>query len=328
MQYLYDLLEIFPTEIKDQIPLENYEELIEIVLDFGRHPELRFNNYILPITSVEVTLDHINYCISKLGPFSGDDRAGLERSLHRISAIRNRFGKIIGLTCRIGKAVSGTIEMIKPQINAGKSVLLLGRPGVGKTTALREVANVLSQSKRVIIIDTSNEIAGDGDIPHSAIGNARRMQVPSPDKQHHVMIAAVENHTPQVLILDEIGTEMEARAARAIAERGVMIIATAHGNTLENLIKNPPLSDLVGGVANVILSDDEAKRRNCQKAIQERKAHPTFDVIVEMHERDLWLVHNDVSAAVDKILRGVKITENPRSTHHDQSFRKTRKRFR
>ena len=278
----------------------NRDHLIEIILDLGRQPEARFSDSVEYLSDTPVSKADIQHCIDRVGHFGGDNRAGLEKTLHRISAIRNRAGEVIGLTCRVGRAVFGTIAMIRDLVETGGSILMLGRPGVGKTTALREIARVLADDlmKRVVIIDTSNEIAGDGDIPHPAIGRARRMQVASPENQHQVMIEAVENHMPEVIVIDEIGTELEALAARTIAERGVQLVGTAHGNRLENLIKNPTLSDLVGGIQSVTLGDDEARRRGSQKSVLERKAPPTFDIAVEMHERQKWVVHEDVSDTV------------------------------
>ncbi len=282
------------------------EELLEIVLDLGRLPEARFMQSTQYLAETPVTREMLQYAVARVGEFSGDNRAGIERTLHRISALRNRQGAIIGLTCRVGRAVFGTIGMIRDLVESGQSILLLGRPGVGKTTALREIARVLADDlhKRVVIIDTSNEIAGDGDIPHPAIGRARRMQVARPELQHQVMIEAVENHMPQVIVIDEIGTELEALAARTIAERGVQLIGTAHGNQIENLIKNPTLADLVGGIQSVTLGDEEARRRGTQKSVLERKAPPTFQIAVEMLERDRWIVHLDVAESVDLLLRG------------------------
>jgi stage III sporulation protein SpoIIIAA len=305
------LLSIFPDSIRakldEQIESDS-DNLIEVVLDLGRLPEARFSDRATYIRDEPVTQNEIQYCIERVGMFSSDNRAGIERTLHRISAIRNRTGDIIGLTCRIGRAIFGTIVMIRDLVETGQSILLLGRPGVGKTTALREIARVLADDlgKRVVIIDTSNEIAGDGDVPHPAIGRARRMQVARPELQHQVMIEAVENHMPEVIVIDEIGTELEALAARTIAERGVQLVGTAHGNSVENLIKNPTLSDLVGGIQSVTLGDDEARRRRTQKTVLERKAPPTFAIAIEMLERQRWVVHDDVSATIDTLLRGIE----------------------
>ncbi len=301
------LLDVLPSEIRSS--LEKHPErdsLIEVIMDLGRFPEVRFRDRAEYLCDTPVTIEQINHCVERVGSFSGDNRAGIEGTLHRISAIRNRPGEIIGLTCRVGRAVFGTIGMIRDLVETGSSILMLGRPGVGKTTALREIARVLADEldKRVVIIDTSNEIAGDGDIPHPAIGRARRMQVASPEHQHQVMIEAVENHMPEVIVIDEIGTELEAQAARTIAERGVMLVGTAHGNRIENLIKNPTLSDLVGGIQAVTLGDDEARRRGSQKTVLERKAPPTFEIAVEMLERKRWVVHESVADTVDNLLRG------------------------
>jgi stage III sporulation protein SpoIIIAA len=304
---LAKLLAILPTELRYQIEQHpQKDQLVEVVMDLGRIPEVRFPDGAEDLSQSVVTREQLEETIVHLGDFGGDNRAGIERTLHRISAIRNRRGEIIGLTCRVGRAVFGTIGMIQDLVESGKSILMLGRPGVGKTTALREIARVLADDlgKRVVIIDSSNEIAGDGDVPHPAIGRARRMQVAAPELQHQVMIEAVENHMPQVIVIDEIGTELEALAARTIAERGVQLVGTAHGNYLDNLIKNPTLSDLVGGIQSVTLGDDEARRRGSQKSVLERKALPTFEIAVEMQERQKWVVHAEVAQTVDMLLRG------------------------
>jgi stage III sporulation protein SpoIIIAA len=285
---------------------ERAPNLLEVVMDLGRLPTARYPGSEVVLSDVEVTEADLDFVVSRIGEFGDDNRAGIERTLHRISAIRNRRGTIIGLTCRIGRAVYGTIEIVQDLVDSGQSILLLGRPGVGKTTLLREVARVLADDlhKRVIIVDTSNEIAGDGDIPHPAIGSARRMQVPTPTAQHATMIEAVENHMPEVIVIDEIGTELEAAAARTIAERGVQLVGTAHGNTLDNLMMNPTLSDLIGGIQSVTLGDEEARRRGTQKSILERKAPPTFDVVVEIQSWDRVAIHDNVAETVDAMLRG------------------------
>ena len=286
--------------------LPDREELIEVVMDLGRRPEGRFPDAEVSLLEREITDADIAFVVEHIGTFGDDNRAGIERTLHRISAIRNRNGKVVGLTCRVGRAVYGTIEIINDFVETGKSILIMGRPGIGKTTMLREAARVLADDfgKRVVVVDTSNEIAGDGDIPHPAIGKARRMQVRTPSLQHEVMIEAVENHMPQVIVIDEIGTELEAQAARTIAERGVQLIGTAHGNNLDNLMLNPTLSDLIGGIQSVTLGDEEARRRRTQKSVLERKAPPTFDVIVEIQDRERVAVHSDVAETIDALLRG------------------------
>ncbi len=324
---LEDLLGVLPPHIvpdlADLDASDSRGELIEVVMDLGRFPEARFQDREVYLSQNEVTREDIAYVADRIGRFGDDNRAGIERTLHRISAIRSRSGDIVGLTCRIGRAVYGTIGIIRDLVESGESILLLGRPGVGKTTMLRETARVLSDDlrKRVVIVDTSNEIAGDGDIPHPSIGRARRMQVPTPALQHAVMIEAVENHMPEVIVIDEIGTELEAAAARTIAERGVQLIGTAHGNTLENLMMNPTLSDLIGGIQSVTLSDEEARRRGTQKSILERKAPPTFTVMVEIQARDRVAVHRDVSASVDAILRGSPMQVEVRQREDDGDIR-------
>ena len=302
------LLDALPPGIGQRMrALSQVGDVIEVVMDLGRRPEARFGGGGEEVLlDREISAEDIQYVVDHVGSFGEDNRAGIERTLHRISAIRNRNRKIVGLTCRVGRAVFGTIEIVGDLVESGQSILIMGRPGIGKTTMLREAARVLADDldKRVVIVDTSNEIAGDGDIPHPGIGRARRMQVRTPDLQHAVMIEAVENHMPEVIVIDEIGTELEALAARTIAERGVQLIGTAHGNNLDNLMLNPTLSDLIGGIQTVTLGDDEARRRRTQKSVLERKAPPTFDVVVEIVDRDRVAVHADVAETIDALLRG------------------------
>lgn len=307
------LLDVLPERIRKQLVLIGRpDQLLEVILDLGRVPTARFTDGEVVLSPDEVIWDDIQSVVARIGDLDADNRAGIARTLHRISAIRNRKGDVVGLTCRVGRAVYGTIEIIQDIIESGENVLLLGAPGVGKTTMLREAARVLAEQKRVVVVDTSNEIGGDGDIPHPAVGRARRMQVAKPVLQHEVMIEAVENHNPEVIVIDEIGRELEAAAARTIAERGVQLIGTAHGRTLDNLLLNPTLSDLVGGIESVTLSDEEARRRGTQKTVLERRAPPTFTVLIEIQDRQQLVVHADVAEAVDLVLRGNALSPNLR----------------
>ena len=318
---LEKLLETLPTFIKDHVN-EHFskDKIIEIIMDLGRRPEARFTTGPEYLSNKIISWQDIEYTTKRISKFSNENRAGIERTLHRISCIRNRQFLITGLTCRVGRAIFGTISLARDLLETGQSILILGKPGVGKTTIIREIARVLSDEmeKRVIIVDTSNEIAGDSDIPHPGIGRARRMQVSQTDLQHQVMIEAVENHMPQVIIIDEIGTELEALAARTIAEKGVQLVGTTHGNCLENVIKNPPLADLIGGIQYVTLSDEEAKRRKTQKSILERKAYPAFQIAIEIHEQNCWTIHEDVRESVDLLLRDNFVTTQIRTLEQNE----------
>jgi stage III sporulation protein SpoIIIAA len=319
---LQALLSVLPPVVAQAVTQANdSDNLLEIILDLGRLPTARFVDREVVLHNIDVTRADIDYVVTRIGDIDTDNRAGLERTLHRISAIRNRRGVIVGLTCRVGRAVYGTTNIIQDLIESGKSLLILGRPGVGKTTMLRESARILADLKRVVIVDTSNEIGGDGDVPHPAVGRARRMQVARPNLQHEVMIEAVENHNPEAIVIDEIGRELEAAAARTIAERGVQLIGTAHGNSLENLLLNPTLSDLVGGIESVTLSDEEARRRGTQKTVLERRSPPTFDVLIEIQTRDRLAVHPDVGLAVDTFLRGYPTPPEIRSRDEKGAIR-------
>jgi stage III sporulation protein SpoIIIAA len=319
---IQQLVAVLPSALQRRVrEIPATETLIEIVMDLGRRPQVHTLNGQIMLDELEVAQEDLDYVVERIGDFGKDNRAGIERTLHRISAIRNRKGRIIGLTLRVGRAIYGTVDIVRDLMDSGQSVLLLGRPGVGKTTLLRETARVLAERKRVVIVDTSNEIAGDGDIPHPAIGRARRMQVETPALQHEVMIEAVENHSPEVIVIDEIGRELEAMAARTIAERGVQLVGTAHGHTLENLLQNPTLSDLVGGVESVTLSDEEARRRGTQKTVLERRAPATFDILIEIQDFQRLAVHGDVAAAVDALLRGRPLSPEIRIMDADGRIR-------
>ena len=327
---LEKLIENLPFFLQEHLSQHNAKnQLIEIVLDLGRRPEARFVSGPEYLSQKIISWQDIDFMTKRISKFSNENRAGIERTLHRISCIRNRQFLINGLTCRVGRSIFGTISIVRDLLESEKSILILGKPGVGKTTIIREIARVLADEmeKRVIIIDTSNEIAGDSDIPHSGIGRARRMQVAKTELQHQVMIEAVENHMPEVIIIDEIGTELEVLAARTIAEKGVQLVGTTHGNCLENLIKNPPLADLIGGIQYVTLSDDEAKRRGTQKSILERKAYPAFEIIIEINEQNSWTIHEEVQNSVDLLLRGNFVVSQVRQFSLAEKIRIKSKRF-
>lgn len=314
---LEKLIENLPFFIQKTLKThDSPDQIIEIILDLGRRPEARFVSGPEFLSQKIISWQDIDYVTKRISKFSNENRAGIERTLHRISCIRNRQFLINGLTCRIGRSIVGRVSVIRDLLESDKSILILGKPGVGKTTIIREIGRILADEmeKRVIVIDTSNEIAGDSDIPHSGIGRARRMQVPKTELQHQIMIEAVENHMPQVIIIDEIGTELEVLAARTIAEKGVQLVGTTHGNCLENLIKNPPLSDLIGGIQYVTLSDEEAKRRGTQKSIIERKAYPAFEIIIEINDSTSWTVHEDVVVSADSFLRGDSLLSQTRQS--------------
>ncbi|KZV24764.1 hypothetical protein F511_14526 [Dorcoceras hygrometricum] len=313
-------LEIVPLRMKQELLRhDEIRQLIEVVMDLGRKPIARFPSGDWIISEQTVKPEDLRHAISKVGDFSDDNRSGIDRSLHRISAIRNRKMEIIGLTCRVGRAISGSAEIIHDLVEDGGSILVIGPPGVGKTTLIREIARMLADDhkKRVIIVDTSNEIGGDGDVPHSGIGRARRMQVPNVHLQHNVMIEAVENHMPETIIIDEIGTELEALAASTIAQRGVQLVATAHGITIESIIKNPSLQILVGGIESVTLGDEEARKRKVQKTILERKGPPAFTCAVEMMSKTECRVHHRLDATVDAILADKKSLKTTQQTGKD-----------
>ncbi|CAL5036866.1 unnamed protein product [Urochloa decumbens] len=304
---LQRLLELLPGELRQRV--ETHPELpalVEVVMDLGRPPLARFPSGDFLLSHRPISFDDLQHATSQVGDFGADNRAGISRTLHRISAIRNRKGVIVGLTCRVGRAVPGSANLLQDLVKDGGSLLLIGPPGVGKTTVIREIARMLADDykKRVMIVDTSNEIGGDGDIPHPGIGNARRLQVPNQDMQHKVLIEAVENHMPQAIVIDEIGTKLEAMAASTIAQRGIQLVATAHGVTIENLIMNPSLEMLVGGIQSVTLSDEEASRRGVQKTVLERKGPSTFTCAAEIVSKTELRVHRSLESTVDALLAG------------------------
>jgi stage III sporulation protein SpoIIIAA len=327
---LEKLIENFPSFLQKHLNQhKNKEELVEIIIDLGRRPEARFVTGSKYLSQKIISWQDIDYVTKRVSKFSNENRAGIERTLHRISCVRNRQFLINGITCRVGRAIFGTVSVVRDLLESEKSILILGKPGVGKTTIIREIARILSDEieKRVIVIDTSNEIAGDSDIPHSGLGRARRMQVAKTEVQHRVMIEAVENHMPQVIIIDEIGTELEVLAARTIAEKGVQLVGTTHGNCLENLIKNPPLADLIGGIQYVTLSDEEAKKRGTQKSILERKAYPAFEIVIEVNEQNCWIIHEDVKSSVDFFLVGNEAITQSRHFAFAEKIKIKAKRF-
>jgi hypothetical protein len=318
---LEKMLSIFPDRIKSTL-LKHPEKLklIEITIDLGKIPQARFFSHYEYVSSTAINNSEISKIINSLTKFNNDNRTGINKTLHRISCIKNKDGIIVGLTCRIGRNISGGITIIRDLLETKKSILLLGQPGSGKTTIIREIANILSSEndKRVIVIDNANEIGGGNDITHNGIGYSRRMQVETNKVPEKTMIEAVENHTPEVIIIDEIGTQREAETTQTIAERGVQLIATAHGYFLLNLLKNPTLSQLVGGLEYVTLGDEEAKKRNSKKTIIERKGLSTFEIIIELKANNFCVIYENSELAIDRILKG----RNPRFQVRNYSNKK------
>jgi len=301
------LLHSLPSSITDYIV--DPDNLIEIVVDLQRPVELRFSDdsFIeLKTIGTEYLIEEILNEMSEPGV---DNRCGLNETLHRISVIQNKNLDIVGMTIRIGKPYVGNAILIADLLEDKKNILLIGPPGRGKTSILREASNILSSEllKRVVIVDTSNEIAGEGNVPHRAVGRSRRLQVPKTKAQHDVMIEAVENHNPHTIIIDEVSTSEEGLAAQTIAQRGVQILATVHGHTLNDLIQNKSLASMVGGINKVTLSDDTARARGCQKTALEREFQPPFDCVVEINAFDEVAVHHNVNESVDAILNGKKV---------------------
>lgn len=310
-----NLLALLPPEFQ----LDNHvnrADLMEVVLDIGRRPFAWVNGerHFLGTHNdgLVVSRQHLDDIVRPLH-FGADNRAGINGSLHRISAVRNRDDDIVGLTLRVGRYIAGNSIMIA-DILAGMphaSILICGEPGSGKTSIIRDAARFLAERNSLLIIDTSCEIGGSGDVPHHCIGLSRRMQVKSVKDQAQVMVECVQNHTPAVMVIDEIGRKAEVQAALTCKERGVRIIASAHGN-MPGLVRNQALCDLVGGIEAVTVGDttarQEAKRRRKKMASKiqaQRRGPPIFDVIIEVKRGVLheWHIVSKSADAVDSILR-------------------------
>jgi stage III sporulation protein SpoIIIAA len=297
------LLAVLPERIAQALEeSERKSNLIEIVMDLGRLPEARFSDGELVLSKHEITLADLQMVVEHVGDFGEDNRAGIERTLHRISAIRNRKGDVVGLTCRVGRAVFGTVAIIKDLSSRGQELLLMGRPGVGKTTLLREIARVLADHKRVVVSTPATRSPATATFPTrpSAVPGACRYPAgaaaPGDDRGGGKPHARGHRHRRNRHRTGGRGGPHHRRARRTA--RG-----TAHGNELANLLMNPTLSDLVGGIESVTLSDEEARRRGTQKSVLERRAPPTFDVLIEIKDRQHMVIHHNVAAAVDAILR-------------------------
>lgn len=247
----------------------------------------------------------LQHMMKQIGRFGSDGRACVANTAHRASVWRGRHGEPLGVTLRVGRYVPGAARALLPLAQRG-SLLILSKAGMGKTTLLRDLAAALAQGPdmpRVTVVDTSNEIGGDGPIPLPYLGRCRRIQVASREAQSQVMTEVLQNHTPDYVIVDEIATVAEAEAAWSISQRGVHLIGTCHGEHLEGLLQNRALNMLVGGTAQAFLSNEERRLRNkTRKSVLERPFSSPFPFVVELHERNRGHLYVDVNKAVDLIL--------------------------
>jgi len=294
------LLVILPPRIREALARATRPggEIVELALDLGRPLVARFNAGHVIIDPLPFSQPELEAIVGQVGTFRRNNRAGIDGTLHRISLIRDRFRTPVGLTIRIGRHLTGVAEGIRDVLlEERQSLLLVGSPGVGKTTLLRDCARLLSErlGPAVVVVDSHNEIGGDGKIPHPAIGAARRLQVPDGCDQHEIMREAVRNHYPEVVIIDEVTTRQEADVARTIARRGVRLIATAHGETLADVVHNPELCWLVGGAIETVLHAGAASTP-CQRA-----EPPTMEMAVELTRDRTLALYRRVNQAVDAV---------------------------
>ncbi len=310
------LFDIFPAKIVKLLQNIDNEKLIEVICDIDRPLIARYLDgseieLAYTITAKDLQAISTNRLLTA---FTANNRCGIDKTLHRIACIRGKDGQsILGLTIRIGRILTPQIDLIADIIDTGESVLFLGKPAAGKTTKLRECADYLSTEggKRVIIIDSCNEIGGEGNVPHFAVGRARRMPIPQGKKQYEIMLEAVESHNPQVLIIDEISTREEAMACKTIGERGIQLLASAHGERIENLIKNPAINTIIGGAASVTVGDKEASKTG-NKVVLKREFMPVFSHIIELTSYKEVQIHSNLEKAVDMFFNGSKFNPEVR----------------
>ncbi|EPY22109.1 R3H domain-containing protein [Strigomonas culicis] len=310
-QHLLSLLPAALREALVQHPDFALSTVEEFFVHVGQDVEVRGDDWVVRLPPP--SLDDLHQLLARVGRFGADGRGCVPGTAHRVSVWRGRRGESLGVTLRVGRYVPNAAKALLPLALQG-SVLILSKAGKGKTTLLRDLSSSLAHEAsmpRVTVVDTSNEIGGDGPLPMAFLGRCRRLQVARREDQGRSMIEVIQNHSPEFLVVDELANAEEADAAWSIAQRGVNLVGTCHGERLADLLQNRALNLLVGGAAHAFLSNEERRLRNkTKKTILERPHVSPFDFVVELHTRSKGHLYHDVNRAVDLLLDGQDASQN------------------